>query len=79
MNLMNPADEELKADLNRWKAVEAVQRNERREATYGLRWRQLNAIHNLARGLGLKIQKNEAEEMEIILRWSKIRNFYGKR
>jgi len=75
---MNPSDDEMKAYLNRWKAVEAVQRDERREATNELRWRQLNAICNLARGLGLKIQKNEAEEMEIILRWSKIRDFYGK-
>lgn len=76
---MNPSDEDTKAYLNRWKAVEAVQRCERREATCEMRWRQLIAIHNLARGLGLKIQRNEAEEMEIILRWTKIRELYDKR
>lgn len=67
----------IKKYLSRWKAVEAVEREELRQSTIELRWRQLVALSNLAWGLGLKVEKNEEEEMAIILRWAKIKDFYA--
>ena len=51
-----------------WKAVEEVQREERRTATMDLRWRQLNAAFGLAKGLGI-LQPDSTEE-EVIKRWA---------
>ena len=51
-----------------WKAVEEVQREERRSASLDLRWRQLNAAYGLAKGLG--ILQADSTEAEVIKRWA---------
>lgn len=51
-----------------WKAVEEVQRQERRSASLDLRWRQLNAAYGLAKGLG--ILKSNSTDAEVIQRWA---------
>lgn len=70
--------DEMKYYVSRWKEVEAVEREELRQATFEQRWMQLIALHNLAWGLGLKVKRNEEEEMAVILRWAKIKDFYAK-
>jgi hypothetical protein len=52
----------------RWKAVEAIQAEERRSASLELRWRQLNAAYGLAKGLGLL--QPDPDEMEVFKRWA---------
>jgi hypothetical protein len=39
---------------DRWQAVAAVELEEQRAASVGLRWKQLNAIWQLALGMGLR-------------------------
>lgn len=68
----------MKNYVSRWKEVEAVEREELRQATFEQRWRQLKALTNLAWGLGLKVERSEEEEMAVILRWAKIKDFYAK-
>lgn len=51
-----------------WKAVEEVQMEERRSASYELRWQQLNSTYGLAKGLG--ILKPDPDEMEVFRRWA---------
>ena len=51
-----------------WKAVEEVQREERRSASLGLRWRQLNAAYGLAKELG--ILQPDFTETEVFKRWA---------
>jgi hypothetical protein len=55
----------------RWKAVEEIQTEERRTATFELRWRQLNAAFGIAKVLGLL--QPDLSEMEIYKRWAKIK------
>jgi hypothetical protein len=55
-----------------WKAVEEVQREERRSASLDLRWRQLNAVYGLAKGLG--ILQPDSTEAEVIKRWAILKN-----
>jgi hypothetical protein len=62
---------QLQAYLARWKAVKEIQAEERRTATYQLRWRQLNAAFGIAKGLGLL--NADASEMEVHLRWAKLK------
>ena len=56
----------------RWKAVEEVERQELRAMTLEEHWRKLNAIVRFAIETGMK-RDNDDEEMEIILRWAKIK------
>lgn len=51
-----------------WKAVEEVQTEERRTASLESRWRQLNAVYGLAKGLGILQPDSTAEE--VINRWA---------
>jgi hypothetical protein len=51
-----------------WKAVEEVQREERRSAPLDLRWRQLNAVYGLAKELG--ILQPDPTEVEVFKRWA---------
>jgi len=51
-----------------WKAVEEVQREERRSAPLDLRWRQLNAVYGLAKELG--ILQPDPSEAEVFKRWA---------
>ena len=61
----------LKTYRNRWQAVEAVEREEQREASLELRWRQLAAIQRMAAGLGLVL--DDESEAEVYARWAKLK------
>lgn len=63
--------EDLIAYRARWKAVEAVQRAERRSASYELRWRQLNTAYGIAKSLGLL--QPDPSEAEVFERWAKLK------
>ncbi len=58
--------------VERWKAVEEIERQELRSATMEQRWKQINLIWRLAKGLGLSFEPDESE-MEVFRRWAKIK------
>ncbi len=59
----------------RWKAVEEIERQELRAMTLEEHWRKLNAIARFAIETGM--QRNDDEgEMEVFLRWAKIKAKY---
>ena len=62
----------------RWKEVEEIQRQELRAMTLEERWQKLNAIVRFAIESGMKI-KNDESEMEVILRWAKLKAIYESR
>ena len=57
---------------DRWQAVAAVEDQEQRAASISLRWKQLNAIWQLALGLGMQ---PEPDETEILVRerWARLK------
>lgn len=57
---------------DRWKEVEAVEREELRNSTVEQRWRQLNAILGLAVALGIKFVA--VDKTEVYQRWAKIKD-----
>ncbi|MEO7839931.1 MAG: hypothetical protein ABIU06_11325 [Anaerolineales bacterium] len=59
----------------RWKAVEEIERQELRAMTLEEHWRKLNAIARFAIETGMK-RDNDDGEMEIFLRWAKIKARY---
>lgn len=68
--------EEIRFHLrDRWKAVEEIEREELRASTIKQNWRKLNAIMIRARLLGLS-HKDDDGEMEVFLRWAKLKEKY---
>jgi hypothetical protein len=65
---------QLQAYQARWKAVEEIQAEERRNASYHLRWRQLNAAYGIAKGLDLL--RADPTDMEVYRRWAKLKNHH---
>ncbi len=63
--------EDIKAYTQRWAMVEEIKKEEQRSASIQLRWKQLNAAYNLAKGLGLL--KPDPSEREIFQRWAKLK------
>lgn len=63
--------EEMRAYFERWKAVEAVQIEERRQASIELRWERLNAAYCIARVLGLL--QPDPSEMGVFKRWARLK------
>jgi hypothetical protein len=59
----------------RWKAVEEIERQELRAMTLEEHWRKLNAIVRFAIEMGMKHDDNDGE-MEVFLRWAKIKAQY---
>ena len=59
----------------RWKAVEEIERQELRAMTPEDHWRRLNAIARFAIEAGMDQDKYDGE-MEIFLRWAKIKAQY---
>ena len=59
----------------RWKAVEEIERQELRAMTLEEHWRKLNAIVRFALETGMKPDQDNGE-MEVILRWAKIKAQY---
>jgi hypothetical protein len=62
----------------RWKAVEEIERQELRAMTLEDHWRKLNAIVRFALETGMKLKDDEGE-MEVFLRWAKIKERYETR
>jgi hypothetical protein len=68
--------EEIRFHLrDRWKAVEEIERQELRASTVRQNWQKLNAIMLRARRLKLS-RENDDSEMEVFLRWAKLRDMY---
>ena len=63
--------ENLKAYLDRWAVVESIVEEERRTASFELRWRQLNAAYAMAKGLGLLAE--DPSEAGVFERWAKLK------
>jgi hypothetical protein len=63
--------DDMKAYQARWAEVETVVQDERRSASLGLRWQQLNAAYGMAKGLGLL--RPDPSEMEVFQRWAKLK------
>jgi hypothetical protein len=59
----------------RWKAIEEIERQELRAMTLEEHWRKLNAIVRFAIETGLQREDDDGE-MEVILRWAKIKAQY---
>lgn len=59
----------------RWKAVEEIERQELRAMTLEEHWRKLNAIARFAMETGMK-RNDDDGEMEVFLRWAKIKALY---
>ncbi|MBE7436143.1 MAG: hypothetical protein HS100_19665 [Anaerolineales bacterium] len=59
----------------RWKAVEEFERQELRAMTLEDHWRKLNAIVRFAIEAGIEREEDDGE-MEVILRWAKIKAHY---
>jgi len=57
---------------DRWQAVAAVEDQEQRAASISLRWKQLNAIWHLARGLGMQSEPDETEGL-VRERWARLK------
>jgi len=67
---MNP--EEIRFYRERWKAVQEIERQELRAMSLEKRWKQINELARFAREHGL-IRGDEAGEMEVFLRWAKLK------
>jgi len=59
----------------RWKAVEEIERQELRAMSLEEHWRKLNAIVRFAIESGMKRDDDDGE-MEVFLRWAKIKAKY---
>jgi len=66
----------LKAYRNKWDAVAKVERQELRRTTTAMRWRQLNALMSMARGLGIQQREFDAQSEVIRARWQFLRERY---
>jgi hypothetical protein len=68
--------EEIRFHLrDRWKAVEEIERQELRASTVKQNWQKLNAIMLRAKRLNLS-RGHDDNEMEVFLRWAKLREQY---
>lgn len=61
-----------KQSRDRWRAVAAVEAEEQRAASIELRWKQLNAIWQLAVALGLRPEPDEAVDL-VGERWVRLK------
>ena len=60
----------------RYQAVEAIELTELRAADMGLRWKQPNATLQMAQDLGLPVKDTEMGELEVWLRWARLKEAY---
>lgn len=73
INCMDVGD--IRFYKERWKAVEEIERQELRAMTLEEHWRKLNAIVRFAMETGMQ-RDDDAGEMEVFLRWAKIKAQY---
>ena len=57
---------------DRWQAVAAIEDQEQRAASISLRWKQLNAIWQLAWGLRMQSEPDETESL-VRERWARLK------
>jgi hypothetical protein len=57
----------------RWQAIAEVEEAEQQEATVQSRWRQLNAIYQLAVTLGLDLRALSQDEATVWQRWARLK------
>jgi hypothetical protein len=62
--------DDLQVYMERWKAVENIQSQERRAASMDLHWHQLNAVYGMTKGLG-SLQP-DLSELGVFERWAKL-------
>ncbi len=63
---------------DRWKAVEEIERQELRAMSLEEHWQKLNAIVRFAIETGMK-RDNDDGEMEVYMRWAKLKGAYETR
>ena len=68
---MTPLKDDLKAYQLRWSQVEKVVQEERRSASFELRWKQLNSAYAMAKGLGML--QSDPSEMKVFQTWAKLK------
>ncbi|MGD9093859.1 MAG: hypothetical protein PVF74_13505 [Anaerolineales bacterium] len=56
---------------NRWKAVAAIEREERKAETINRRWQLLNYFYNLARAL--ELPEDDSNEETVWQRWATLK------
>ena len=66
-------DDEWRAYIQRWQAVEEVERQELAAATFEQRWRQFNSLFQLAAGLGLALKQDEEQEAVFYDVWARLK------
>ena len=69
----NIQKEQMREFRDRWQAVAEVEANEQRSATIKQRWKQLNAVLLMAKGLGLPIEESNEDDDIIYQRWAKLK------
>jgi hypothetical protein len=68
--------DDMQAYQARWKAVDAIQKQEQRTASLELRWRQLNAIFAIAKALDWL--QPDPSEAEVHQRWAMLKEKAAK-
>lgn len=63
----------MRAYRQRWQAVEEVEKLEARNASFELRWRQLNRLAGMARALGIYPIPGD-DEVIVRTRWLRLKN-----
>jgi hypothetical protein len=66
---------DARAYINRWQAVEKIERKEWQSTSLTENWRQLNAIKQRANRLGI-IRDTDDGEMQVFLLWAKLKANY---
>jgi hypothetical protein len=66
--------DQVKNYVNRWKAVEALEKEESLAMTIEQRWRKLNAIFGLGISLRLFDQRPDQHKEYVWKRWNLLRN-----
>ncbi len=61
----------------RWAAVAEVEEAEQRNATASDRWRQLNAIVQMAMALGLDLDVQSEDDAVVWERWARLKEGLG--
>ena len=68
-------DQLMKEFRERWQAVEAIEAEEQRAASIASRWRQLNAILQMAIDMGLDLSELGRDDDEIVWRrWAQLKD-----
>lgn len=66
--------DQIEAFVNRWKAVEIIEKEEALETTIEQRWRQLNTLYGMGLSLGLFNHRSDQNKDSVWKRWNLLRN-----